>query len=94
MRDDDVAHIFARNLKRCRRLMHMSQAQVAARADLHHTEISMLERAIREPRLSTLVKLLASLEVEPEELLRDIEWLPGSARFGAFRVETPLKPDE
>jgi transcriptional regulator with XRE-family HTH domain len=94
MRNDEVAHIFGRNLKRCRRLMHMSQDELASRAGLHRTEVSMLERSIREPRLSTLVKLLASLEARPEELLRDIEWLPGSVRHGTFRVEAPPEPGE
>jgi len=43
-----------------------------ARPGLHRTEISLLERAQREPRLSTIVRLARGLEVRPSELLNGI----------------------
>ena len=80
--------MFAENLKRHRRLARMSQDELSVRASVHRTEISMLERQIRLPRIDTLVKIAASLEVSPAELLVGIEWLPGDIKFGGFRIKT------
>jgi transcriptional regulator with XRE-family HTH domain len=87
--NDEVARIFAQNLKRSRKFMRMSQDELAWRASIHRTEVSQLERALRVPRLDTIVKLQASLEAEPEELLKDIIWRPGSYRYGSFQVAEP-----
>jgi transcriptional regulator with XRE-family HTH domain len=88
-RNEEVARIFGENLKRCRRLMDMSQEELAIRAGLHRSEISMLERSLREPRLGTVVKLQSSLEATPEELLTNIVWKPGSIQHGSFQVNKP-----
>jgi transcriptional regulator with XRE-family HTH domain len=53
----------------------MSQEELANRAQLHRTEISLIERGLREPRLRQIVKLAGSLEVEVGELTEDMfEW--------------------
>jgi len=80
-----VARLFAANLKRCRNQVGLSQEEVSIRASLHRTEISQLERALRVPRLDSLVKLAASLGVEPQELLRGIQWKPSVVEYGHFR---------
>ncbi len=63
---------FALNLREARRAAGLSQEALGAAADLHRTEISLLERAQREPRLSTIVRLARGLEVRPSELLNGI----------------------
>ena len=63
---------FAANLKRLRKRAGLTQDDVADAADLHRTEISLLERAGREPRLTTIVVLSRALGVRPSELLRGI----------------------
>ena len=50
----------------------MSQEQLGYACGLHRTEISLLERAAREPRLTTIVRLSRGLEVLPEALLTGI----------------------
>jgi transcriptional regulator with XRE-family HTH domain len=60
---------FARNLKTRRDSAGLSQEALGHACDLHPTEISRLERAVREPRLSTIVKLARALKVRPAELL-------------------------
>jgi transcriptional regulator with XRE-family HTH domain len=85
----EVASTFARNLKRSRGLMDLSQDELAWRASMHRTEVSQLERALRIPRLDTVIKLQASLEATPGDLLRDIVWQPGSVQVGSFRVREP-----
>jgi transcriptional regulator with XRE-family HTH domain len=89
VRDDRFADRFAENLTRCRKLSGLSQDELSVRASIHRTEISMLERAIRIPRIDTLVKLAASMEVSPAELLDGLEWMPGDVKRGSFRAEDP-----
>jgi transcriptional regulator with XRE-family HTH domain len=72
---------FASNLRRAREQSGLSQEEVGFRADLHRTEVSLLERAEREPRLGTLLKLAAALGVDPADLHAGIEWVPGQERF-------------
>lgn len=72
---------FAVNLRKARIKAGISQEELGNRCDLHRTEISLLERAGREPRLSTIVKLAGSLDTTVAELCSGIAWLPGSHRF-------------
>src|ERR1044071_4977868 len=48
---------FAANLRQARNKAGISQEELGHRCELHRTEISLLERAGREPRLATLIKL-------------------------------------
>ncbi len=80
----DIAARFGDNLFRARREADVSQDELAVRASVHRTEISQLERGLRIARIDTLIKLAASLEVAPGELLVGLEWQPGSTRIGGF----------
>ncbi len=82
----NVAEQFGENLAHCRRLADLSQDELSVMASLHRTEISQLERGLRLPRIDTLIKLLASLEVSTDELLVGIDWKPGSVRQGGFKL--------
>ena len=48
------------------------------RSSLHRTEIGLLERGARVPRIDTLIKVASALEVPPGELLQGIDWTPGA----------------
>ncbi len=72
---------FAANLRRARTTAGISQEELGNRCDLHRTEISLLERAGREPRLGTIVKLAGALETTPGELCTGISWVAASHRF-------------
>jgi transcriptional regulator with XRE-family HTH domain len=63
---------FARNLRAARQRRGLSQEALGDLCGLHRTEISLLERAGREPRLSTIVRLARALEVRPTKLLDGI----------------------
>ena len=63
---------FAENLRRTRQEAGLSQERLARAASLHRTEISLLERAEREPRLSTIVRLAAGLGIPAAALLDDL----------------------
>jgi transcriptional regulator with XRE-family HTH domain len=63
---------FATNLRTHRLQRRFSQEALGFACGLHRTEISLLERSKRDPRLATLVKLARALEVEPAALLAGI----------------------
>lgn len=63
---------FAQNLRKIRLARGLSQESLAAACHLHLSEISLLERAGREPLLSTIARLARGLEVHPGELLDGI----------------------
>jgi transcriptional regulator with XRE-family HTH domain len=63
---------FGANLRLRRHAASLSQEQLADRSGFHFTEISRLERGVREPRLSTIVRLARALELRPADLLDDI----------------------
>lgn len=72
---------FAANLRKARKRAAISQEELGTRCELHRTEISLLERAGREPRLATLVKLAGALETTPQELCDGLGWDPERRRF-------------
>jgi transcriptional regulator with XRE-family HTH domain len=80
----EVAKQFAANLSRARKQAGLSQDALGFAAGLHRTEISLLERGRRMPRIDTLVKLAASLRVSPESLLDGIVWNPARIASGGF----------
>jgi transcriptional regulator with XRE-family HTH domain len=52
---------FAANLRRHRKRFGLTQEALGDRCDLHRTEISLLERGKRSPKLKTLVVLSRGL---------------------------------
>ncbi len=70
---DPVREQFAANLRRHRTRAGLSQEALADVCDLHRTEISLLERCKRSPRLETIVILSRGLKLSsPAELLEGI----------------------
>lgn len=68
----DARAQFAANLRAARKARGLSQEALGDLIDLHRTEISLLERGGRDPRLDTLVKLARGLEIASAELLESI----------------------
>ena len=62
---------FAENLRRYRDLSGLSQEALADACDLHRTEISLLERSKRSPRLETIVILARGLGLSSASELID-----------------------
>jgi transcriptional regulator with XRE-family HTH domain len=77
---------FAVNLRRAREAAGISQEELAERCEVHRTEISLLERGGREPRLGTMVKLATALGTTPEALCSGIGWDP---KARAYKIDTP-----
>ncbi|HEX6455425.1 MAG TPA: helix-turn-helix transcriptional regulator [Solirubrobacterales bacterium] len=72
---------FAVNLRRARENAGVSQEELAERIEVHRTEISLLERGGREPRLGTMVKLATALGTTPEALCNGIGWDPKAREY-------------
>lgn len=86
----DLNRRFAENLIVLRRRSDLSQVVTAERSGLHITQISLLERGLRLPRLDTIVKLGGALEVEPCELLAGMAWrLAGNVQRPGAYVQRP-----
>ena len=82
----DVAERFGSNLYRARNRLGLSQEALGFAAELHRTEVGLLERGQRLPRIDTLVKLASALEVPPEALLEGIAWQAARIASGGFDV--------
>lgn len=69
-----VAEQIGLNLKGIRREACMSQDELSRRSGLHHSEISLLERGGRVPRLDTCIRLLQSAGGDPRDLVEGVAW--------------------
>jgi transcriptional regulator with XRE-family HTH domain len=81
-----VGKRFGQNLVRHRKAADLTQEELSFMAGLHRTEVGKLERGQRIPRIDTLVKLAATVDVKPEALLEGIAWEPGTVRAGHFEL--------
>ena len=80
-----VATTFGKNLLRERRRAGISQEELGFRAGLHRTEIGLLERGERIPRIDTTIKLAGGIGAKPSVLLEGIGWESGMVTRGRFR---------
>jgi transcriptional regulator with XRE-family HTH domain len=81
-----IAARFGDNLRHARKDAGLSQEEAGIRASLHRTEIGLLERGERIPRIDTAIKLAGAVDVHLGELVAGIEWSPGFARPGRFEA--------
>lgn len=86
---DPVAVHFGKNLLFHRRRAGLSQEKVGRRSSLHRTEVGLLERGARVPRIDTLMKIANALSIPPEALLKGISWKPESVQKGEFELGDP-----
>lgn len=77
---------FGENLLRVRQARKLSQENLADRADIHRTQISLLEGGRRQPLMETLLRLAGALDVPVETLVEGIRWDPDG---GTFTVTDP-----
>jgi transcriptional regulator with XRE-family HTH domain len=65
--------VFGRALRRRRRELDLSQDALAAAAGVGSKHVSELERAKKDPRLTTFMKLAAGLGMSATELMALVE---------------------
>ncbi|MDD5326934.1 MAG: helix-turn-helix transcriptional regulator [Phycisphaerae bacterium] len=67
----DISKQFGKNVRKYRIMRKLSQEELASRAELHRTQITLIESGKRCPRLDTIYKLASALQIKPEKLLPD-----------------------
>ena len=68
-----VIEIFGNVLREIRDDNHISQEKLAEYCDLDRTYISLLERGLRQPTITTIFKLAKALNISPSELIAKVE---------------------
>jgi len=85
--DREAAEQLGRNLRRARRRAGYAHEALGVVCWVRRSEVGLLEKGGRLPRVDTLMKLADALEVRVESLLEGIEWIPpGPAASGSFAV--------
>ena len=64
-----LAEIFAKNVKKRRKLRGFSQEKLAELSGLHRTYIAVIEAVSRNVSLKNIEKIAIALEIEPATLL-------------------------
>ncbi len=69
MKKDPVLVKFAKIVRSRRQALQFSQELLAEKADLHVNFIGGIERATRNPSLTSIIKLSKALELNPKDLI-------------------------
>jgi transcriptional regulator with XRE-family HTH domain len=69
----DTGKRFGNIVKRRRMAARLTQEDLAHRAGLHRTYISLLERGLRVPSIDVLRKLAVGLDTTMTSLIRELE---------------------
>jgi transcriptional regulator with XRE-family HTH domain len=75
MRADQISTVFGQVLREQRLSRELSQEELALAADVDRTFVSQMERGIRQPTITTLMKLAGALGVQPSTLVVRMEKL-------------------
>lgn len=67
----NILNIFGENVRKFRRVLDISQEELAHRAELHRTYIGMIERAEKNITIVNMEKIANALEVNIEDLLKN-----------------------
>jgi transcriptional regulator with XRE-family HTH domain len=86
-----LAELFGRNLWRSRRRADLSQQELADLVGLSRNAIYTLELGQRLPRLDSVLRLAAGVNVSTRVLLAGMQWRPGYCVYieGEFDIEHP-----
>lgn len=93
MAKSDISLQFGKVLKEARLMAGLSQEELALESGLDRTYISMLERSVKIPTISTLVKLSGPLEQSPAQLLsraQQLELAPTSKKSNKKNLSHPI----
>ncbi len=72
---------FGLTLQKLRLEQNLSQAELAKASKIDRTFISLLERGIRQPTLTTVFQLAKALKLHPSELVAEVEKRVRRARW-------------
>ncbi|MCR9249408.1 MAG: helix-turn-helix domain-containing protein [bacterium] len=72
MDEIQVKKAFSKVLKELRAERGLTQEKLGLLAGLDHNYIGLLERQLRQPTLTSILKLAAALKISPEQLVRHV----------------------
>jgi transcriptional regulator with XRE-family HTH domain len=75
MRVEQISTVFGQVLREQRVSRDLSQEELALAADVDRTFVSQMERGIRQPTITTLIKLAGALGIQPSTLIVRMEKL-------------------
>jgi transcriptional regulator with XRE-family HTH domain len=75
MRVEQISTIFGQVLREQRLSRSLSQEELALAADVDRTFVSQMERGLRQPTITTLMKLSSALGIQPSTLINRMEKL-------------------
>jgi transcriptional regulator with XRE-family HTH domain len=78
--------VIGENLRRLRADLGLTQEDIAHRAEMHPTKMTIYECGYRMPAVLTVVKLAASLSATPDDVLRGLSWAPGVYEHGRYVI--------
>ena len=68
-----IVEVFGKVLRELRETNHISQEKLAEYCELDRTYISLLERGLRQPTITTLFKLAKALNISPSKLMKRLK---------------------
>jgi transcriptional regulator with XRE-family HTH domain len=68
-----IVEIFGKVLRELREAKNISQEKLAEYCELDRTYISLLERGLRQPTITTLFKVAKALDIAPSELIEEVK---------------------
>lgn len=87
--EESFASFFGANVRRYREIRGLTQHELSARAGVHRSEVGMVERGQRVPRVDTAFRLACALAAPFDHLFGGIEWVERSSVPGEFFFVTP-----
>lgn len=68
-----LAPLFGLRIAELRKEKHLTQVELAHRANVNRNEVSCIEQGTYSPNLVTVFHLAYALEISPSELLRPVQ---------------------
>jgi transcriptional regulator with XRE-family HTH domain len=68
-----INQALARAVTRQRKIINLSQEELAAIAGIHRTYVSQIERGLKSPTLPVLFKIATALNINASEIILEIE---------------------
>jgi len=68
-----IVEVFGKVLRELREENQLSQEKLAEYCELDRTYISLLERGLRQPTITTIFKLAKALNISPSTLIETVE---------------------
>ncbi len=65
--------MIGKELRKARKQAGLSQEQLAERAGIHRTYVSLLERDVKSPTVEVLLRICGALEINASDILKRLD---------------------